>query len=62
MEKKDKMIENLKEYDHTLLTRISFQLTLWKCNGCHKIYRTEQGCANHAVKEQRLKEKEALEK
>ena len=50
------MIENLQEYDHSLITRISFQLTLWKCNSCHKIFKTEQGCANHAVKCKKVKE------
>ena len=39
------------EYDQNLITRISFELTLWKCNTCHKIFRTEQGCANHEIKE-----------
>ena len=56
------MISNIKEYDHSLITRISFELTLWKCNTCHKIFRTEQGCANHALMEQRQKKKEANEK
>jgi len=45
------MIENLQESDQSLITRITFDLTLWKCNGCHRIFRTEQGCAQHAIKE-----------
>ncbi len=56
------MIDNLEEKDQHLITKISFELNIWKCNSCHKIFRTEQGCANHAIKCMKLKERNALEK
>ena len=55
------MIDNIQEYDHRLLTRISFDLTLWKCNTCHKIFKTEKGCYTHAIKEKREIEKQNQE-
>ena len=55
------MIDNIQEYDHRLLTRITFDLTLWKCNNCHKNFKKEQGCVTHAIKEKREIEKQNQE-
>lgn len=50
LKKEIKLLHDIQEYDHSLLTRIDFKLTLWKCNKCHKIYKTEKGCLYHSIK------------